>query len=167
MNLCIFTGRLTRDPELRQTSNGKSIVNFAIAINQGKQEPIFVELTAWGPTGENINQWFKKGKPITVQTRYSLESWEDKNSGEKRSRARFTVDKFDFVPGSDGGGNLEEGSPSEPKERGSSKGEDTPPKTRRNAKAETQEKPQERRRINTPPPKLRKRKTQTISRFDE
>lgn len=105
MNLCVFTGRLTRDPESRTTTTGKKVVNFGVAINEGKDNNgnelvTFVEFEAWNGQADFVENYFTKGKVINVQSRMRNDTWEDKTSGEKRSKAKFVVDKVNFVPGS-------------------------------------------------------------------
>lgn len=100
MNLCVFTGRVTRDPELRTTTNGHSVVDFGIAINEGKdKDATFVNLQAWNEQADFAVKWLKVGKPISVQARLKNERWVDKTTGENRRAERFVVDRFSFVPG--------------------------------------------------------------------
>jgi single-strand DNA-binding protein len=109
MNLCIFIGRLTRDPESRSTTTGKNVVSFAIAINEGKDKPAtFVELEAWEGTGEFITKYFSKGDPISVQSQLKIDTWDDKTDGTKRSKAKFVVRQVSFVPGGKGNGGATE-----------------------------------------------------------
>lgn len=64
----------------------------------------FIDCTAWGKTGETINQYMQKGKPIFIEGRLKYDSWEDKQGGGKRSKLTVVVDNFQFVGGRDGGG---------------------------------------------------------------
>jgi single-strand DNA-binding protein len=107
VNLWIGTGRLTRDVELRYTPTGKSLTNFSVAINEGKDKEgnglvTFVECEAWGTTAEMLFKFFGdgkgKGRPLTVRGRLKMDKWEDKNDGSARSKMRVSVDRFDFVP---------------------------------------------------------------------
>lgn len=99
MNHCIFEGHLTNDPELRYTPNGHQVTSFSIGINKGKDiKPVFPNLEAWGKTAETIIKWFHKGDLIRVYCELVVDTWEDKNSGEKRQRDKFRVDRFDFPP---------------------------------------------------------------------
>jgi single-strand DNA-binding protein len=96
------TGRLTADPELRQTSTGKAVAQFTIAINEGRDKDgndrpaTFVRCEAWNGTAENITKYFEKGKLIEVQGRLVNESWEDKATGEKKYGTKISVDRFEF-----------------------------------------------------------------------
>lgn len=99
MNLCIFTGRLTRDPELRHTPNGIAVASFGIAINGRKEEDtIFLDLEAWAQGADAIHKWFKKGDLINVQTEMRIDKWTDKNTNEARSKPKFRVNRFEFPP---------------------------------------------------------------------
>lgn len=111
-NQVILMGNLTRDPQLRYTQTQQSVCDFGIAVNrkfksqsgEEREEVTFVDCTAWGKTAELINQYFTKGKPIFVQGRLKLDTWEDKQGGGKRSKLSVVVENFQFVGGRDGGG---------------------------------------------------------------
>lgn len=104
MNLVIIKGNLTRDPELRYTPNGTPIAACSVAVNevwtdqQGeKQERVnFFDVDFWGKTAETVSQYFAKGKPILVQGRLKQETWEDKQTKQKRSKIKITADRFEF-----------------------------------------------------------------------
>jgi single-strand DNA-binding protein len=96
---------LTRDPELRTVgAKGTAVVNFGIAVsrqfkkNTGEtaKETTFLEFEAWDSGAETINRHFKKGDPIIVHCSAKTEQWEDKTSGQKRSRIKFRVNKFEW-----------------------------------------------------------------------
>ena len=101
----IITGNLVRDPELRQTPNGASVCSFTVAVNRSfrdaagnqKDEVSFIDCSAWGKLAEIINQYGKKGSGVLVSGRLDQRSWEDKNTGQKRSRVEITVEDFNFV----------------------------------------------------------------------
>ncbi|PWM29288.1 MAG: single-stranded DNA-binding protein [Verrucomicrobia bacterium] len=106
-NKVILMGNLSRDPELMQTKNGTSICRFSIALNRSfnaqdgssRDETCFVEMDSFGRTAENINRFFSKGKPILVEGRLRQDSWEDKQTGQKRSKLLVVVERFEFVGG--------------------------------------------------------------------
>ena len=112
----IITGNITRDPELRSTPNGASDCSFSVAVNRNyrdsngetKEEVSFIDCSAWGKPGEIIAQYGKKGTGILVSGRLSQHSWEDKNTGQKRSRIEVVVEDFNFCQGERN--NNEEGS---------------------------------------------------------
>jgi single-strand DNA-binding protein len=106
MNKCLFTGRLTYDPELKTTTTNKSVASFSIAINEGKNSNgedlvTFVNCEAWEATANFVTnpQYFKKGKPIEVEGRLRQDRWEDKATGENRSAYKVVVDRINFSPG--------------------------------------------------------------------
>ncbi len=116
-NKVILMGNLTRDPELRQTQSGTSVCRFAIAVNRSynsqdgssRDETCFVEIDCFGKSAENIAKFFSKGKPILVEGRLRQDSWEDKQSGQKRTKLMVVLERFEFVGGardnaSNGGG---------------------------------------------------------------
>lgn len=94
-------GRLTKDPELRITESGKSVVRFAIAINEkygDKDNTTFVDCRAWGKTAESINKYFVKGKPIIINGKINSETYKDKETDKTRKSVYVLVNTFAFVP---------------------------------------------------------------------
>ncbi|MBO7132319.1 single-stranded DNA-binding protein [Candidatus Saccharibacteria bacterium] len=108
----IITGNLTRDPELRTTPNGASVCSFSVAVNrvyrdsngEQKEDVSFIDCSAWGKLGEMINQYAKKGSGVLVSGRLDQRSWEDKTSGQKRSRVEIVVEDFNFTGSAPAGG---------------------------------------------------------------
>lgn len=108
-NKLILGGRLTRDPELRHTQAGKAVTQLGLAVNntwrdsegEKHEEAVFVEATAWGKMGEVIAKHLKKGDPIFVEGRLKYETWEDRETGAKRSTLKMVVEVFQFVGGRD------------------------------------------------------------------
>ena len=128
-NKVILMGNLTRDPELRYTSGGTAIAKLGLAVNrvwrdaegQQKEETTFVDIDAFGKQAETLGQYMQKGRPILVEGRLKLDQWEDKNTGQNRSRLGVVLERFSFVGGgggqADGGGAAPQQSappPSEP-----------------------------------------------------
>lgn len=111
-NKVILMGNLTRDPETRTTPSGQNVTNFSLAVNRtwkgqdgSQQEAVsFIDCVAWGKTGDIIAQYMQKGRPILVDGRLDQRSWDDKDSGQKRSKVEVVVENFNFVGGGDGGG---------------------------------------------------------------
>ncbi|MBR3253806.1 single-stranded DNA-binding protein [Candidatus Saccharibacteria bacterium] len=103
----IITGNLTRDPELRSTTNGSSVCSFGVAVNrvyrdvsgEQKEEVSFFDCSAWNKLGEMIAQYGKKGSGVLVSGRLTQRNWEDKNGGGKRSRVEIVVEDFNFIGG--------------------------------------------------------------------
>lgn len=101
VNQVSLGGRLTRDPELRYIPSGTAVCEFGLAINRkwkDKEETTFVDVVAWGKTGETIQKYLKKGDPIFLNGRLTFESWEDRDGG-KRNRLKVTAHDFQFVGG--------------------------------------------------------------------
>lgn len=104
-NKVILMGNLTRDPELRQTQSGASVLGAGIAVNESytaqdgskRDNTTFVELSAFGKTAETIAKYFHKGDPILIDGRLRQESWTDKQSGQARSKIVVVVERFEFV----------------------------------------------------------------------
>jgi len=101
MNIAIMTGRLTRDPEVRVTQNGKSVATFSLAVDrrykqEGQPTADFISCVAWGRTAETIGQYCAKGKKIGVEGRIQTRTYEAKDGG-KRYITEVVVDGFEFL----------------------------------------------------------------------
>jgi single-strand DNA-binding protein len=104
-NKVILAGNLTRDPELRYTPKGTAVTEIGLAINrswkneagQMQDETTFVDVSAFGRTAEVIAQYLKKGRPILIEGRLKYDQWDDKQSGQKRSKLRVVCDGFQFL----------------------------------------------------------------------
>jgi single-strand DNA-binding protein len=112
-NKVVLMGNLTRDVEMRTTPSGQSVANFSIAVSrswkdqsgQTQEQTSFINCVAWGKAGEIIAQYVKKGDPLLVSGRLDQRSWDDKDSGQKRSTIEVNVEDFNFI----GGGSRGEG----------------------------------------------------------
>ena len=99
-NTVILVGNLTRDPELRYTSNGKAIAKIGLAVNrtwtneagEKKEEVTFVDVDTFGRTAENVGQYMRKGSPILIEGRLRLDQWDDKQTGQKRTKLGVVAD---------------------------------------------------------------------------
>jgi len=119
LNRVLLIGNLTRDPELRVTPKGTAICQFGLAVNrtfkdeggQQREETTFIDVEAWGRQGETIAKYCKKGRPLFVEGRLRLDSWEDKASGQKRSRMKVVLENFQFLGGRAEGGDAAEPAP--------------------------------------------------------
>ena len=107
-NKVIIAGNLTRDPELRATQSGTSVVSITIAVNekQSKDETrtSFISCDSFGKTAENISKYFSKGKPIFIEGRLRQDNYEDKN-GNKQNKTKVLIEKFEFVGSRNGTNN--------------------------------------------------------------
>ena len=129
LNKVMLMGNLTRDPEIKYTPKGMAIAHFGIAVNRvwsneagEKQEEVtFIDIEMFGRKAEVVGEYFKKGKPIYVEGRLKLDSWDDKATGQKKSKLKVVGETFEFLGsreggagGSGGGGEHSEGRPSAP-----------------------------------------------------
>lgn len=116
INKTILGGRLTADPELRQTNSGVSVCSFTVAVNRkyskdGQQEADFINCQAWRQTAEFVCKYFKKGSSICVAGAIQTRSWDDQN-GQKRYATEIVADEVYFVDGKNdtqGAGTSEQG----------------------------------------------------------
>jgi single-strand DNA-binding protein len=100
-------GNLTRDPELRYTPKGTAVAKLGLAVNrswrnadgQQQDETTFVDVDAFGKQAETLGQYMQKGRPILIEGRLKLDQWEDKNTGQNRSKLGVILEKFSFVGG--------------------------------------------------------------------
>lgn len=107
INQVILMGRLTRDPELRTTPNGKSVCSFSLAVDRqfGQDDTAdFFDITAWEKLGELVNQYLAKGRKCLVQGRLTQRSWEQ--DGQKRNKVEVVATDVTFL---DGGQRSEDG----------------------------------------------------------
>lgn len=110
-NKVLLMGNLTRDPQLSYTPSQTAVVDFGVATNRKwtaqdggqRDETCFVDCRAFGRMAENINKFFSKGKPIFLEGRLTYDSWTAQD-GTKKSRLRVTIENFQFLPGTGGGG---------------------------------------------------------------
>jgi single-strand DNA-binding protein len=124
-NKVYLMGNLTRDPEMRVTPKGTAICQFGLAISrswkdesgQTREETAFVDIEAWGKQGEIVAKYCTKGRPLFVEGRLKFDQWEDKTSGQKRSKLKVVLENFQFIGGRGDGaqaGGAAGGEPSEP-----------------------------------------------------
>ena len=110
-NKVILMGNLTRDVQTKQVAGNQTVAELAIAVNrkyrtkegEDREEVTFIDCECWGPRAEVIAKYFSKGKPIFLEGRLKLDSWEDKD-GQKRSKMRVVIEDFQFVESRSGGG---------------------------------------------------------------
>lgn len=112
LNKVLLLGRLTRDPESRSLSSGTSVVSFGLAVNrvyvrrdnnEKVEETCFVDVEAWGRTGEAIHRYMKKGRQIFVEGRLKFDSWE--KEGQRRSKLTVVAENFQFIDSNSSEGN--------------------------------------------------------------
>jgi single-strand DNA-binding protein len=121
-NKVILAGNLTRDPELRYTPKGTAVAKIGLAVNrtwtgedgQKKEEVNFIDVEAWGRQGEVIAQYMKKGRPLLIEGRLKLDSWEDKNTKQKVSKLKVVLESFSFIDSNRGDAGGSAPAPSRP-----------------------------------------------------
>lgn len=106
INQVILLGRLTRDPETRTTPSGKNVTSFSIAVDRGGQDDAtdFFDITAWEKLGDLVAQYLTKGRRTLVQGRLLQSSWDDKETGKKRSKVEVVATDVTFLDGPSGEG---------------------------------------------------------------
>jgi len=115
-NKVILLGNLTRDPEVRYTPKGSAVTDLGIAVNrqytlengEKREEVTFVDVTFWGRTAEVAGEYLKKGRPIFIEGRLQLDTWDDKQSGQKRSKLKVIGETMQMLGGPRGGGSSAE-----------------------------------------------------------
>lgn len=98
-------GHMTRELELRYTPKGTAVGQFGLAINrkwrteagEDKEEVTFVDCQVWAASAETLSQYTKKGDPLMIEGRLAQELWDDKQTGQKRSRIKIVVESFQFL----------------------------------------------------------------------
>ena len=120
VNKVILIGNDTRDPEVKFTPKGSAVADVGLAINRNytldngekREETIFVDVELWGRLAEIAGEYAKKGRPIYIEGRLRMDTWEDKTSGQKRSRMKVVGENLQLLggrPPGGGGGSEEEG----------------------------------------------------------
>jgi single-strand DNA-binding protein len=130
LNRVMLIGNLTRDPEVRYTPKGSAVADLAIAVNRNytaesgekREEVTYVDIVLWAKLAELAGQYLKKGRPVFIEGRLQMDQWEDKQTGQKRSRLRVVGENMQFLDSrrdNAGGDNGEEsqGPPSRPMNR--------------------------------------------------
>jgi single-strand DNA-binding protein len=131
LNTVTIGGYLTRDPEIRYIPSGDAVANFSIALNESYtkkggekvEKVVFVDVTAWSKTAELVGEYLSKGSGVVIIGKLTMEEWDDKNTGKKRTKLVVTANEVKFLPrggDSDGGGR---GGRSEGRSGGGGRGE--------------------------------------------
>ena len=121
-NKVILVGNLTRDPQVRYTPGGSAVGEIGLAVNRSwfeknsnsrKEETTFVDVTLWGRTAEVASEYLTKGRSVLIEGRLQLDQWDDKESGQKRSKLKVVGENMTMLggrgesggaPGGGGGG---------------------------------------------------------------
>jgi len=122
-NKVILMGNLTRDPQVRYTNSGSAVTEVGLAVNrtwfdkqanERREEVTFVDVTLWGRTAEVAGEYLAKGRPVLIEGRLQLDQWDDKETGQKRSKLRVVGENMTMLSGGGGGGESRSGNPSSP-----------------------------------------------------
>jgi len=105
LNKVMLIGNLTRDPEIKYTPKGTAIADIGLAVNRNyttesgekREEVTFIDVTLWGRVAEIVGEYCKKGRPIFVEGRLQLDTWDDKQTGQKRSKLGVVLEGFSFI----------------------------------------------------------------------
>lgn len=122
-NKVIIVGNITRDVELKSFASGSFFTRFTVAVNRRYKDkdgntcnkPSFIDVDAFGNQAEVIHKHFSKGKEILVEGRLETQEWEDRETGEKRSRITVVLESFAFTGNGGGKGGESQERQEEPK----------------------------------------------------
>jgi len=111
-NKVILVGNLTRDPEVRYTPKGSAVCDLAIAVNrqysldngEKREEVTYVDVVLWARLAEIAGEYLKKGRPVLIEGRLQMDSWDDKQTGQKRSKLRVVGETMQLLGSRQGGG---------------------------------------------------------------
>ena len=111
VNKVMLIGNLTRDPEIKYTPKGTAIAEIALAVNrtystdsgEKREEVTFIDITLWGRVAEIVGEYCKKGRPLFVEGRLHLDTWDDKTTGQKRSKLKVVGENIQLLGSREGG----------------------------------------------------------------
>jgi single-strand DNA-binding protein len=110
-NKVILLGNLTRDPEVRYTPKGSAVCDLGVAINrvytteggERREEVTFVDVVLWARLAEIAGEYLRKGRPVFIEGRLQMDSWDDKQTGQKRTKLRVVGESMQLLGGRPGG----------------------------------------------------------------
>lgn len=106
LNKVMLIGNLTADPDVRTTPRGTPVTELRIAVNrvtnganegERREEATYLDVTCWGRTGEIAAQYLAKGRPVFIEGRLQQDTWEDKQTGQRRSRIRIVAENLQLL----------------------------------------------------------------------
>jgi len=106
-NKVILLGNLTRDPEVRYTPKGSAVCDLGIAVNrvyttdsgERREEVTYVDVVLWARLAEIAGEYLKKGRPVFIEGRLQMDTWDDKQTGQKRTRLRVVGESMQLLGG--------------------------------------------------------------------
>jgi single-strand DNA-binding protein len=107
VNKVFLIGNITRDPELRYTPGGAPVTDLGVAVNryfntkdgERREETLFIDVTVWNRQAENCCQFLRKGQPVHIEGYLRMDTWDDRNTGEKRSKIKIEAENVQFLGG--------------------------------------------------------------------
>ncbi|MEM7813066.1 MAG: single-stranded DNA-binding protein [Planctomycetota bacterium] len=111
-NRVVLLGNLTRDPEVRYTPSGTAVCDLGLAVsrswfdkasNTRKEETTFIDVTLWARTAEVAGEHLAKGRPVFIEGRLTLDEWQDKQTGQKRTKLKVIGETMQLLGKTDGG----------------------------------------------------------------
>jgi single-strand DNA-binding protein len=136
-NKVILLGNLTRDPEVRYTPKGSAVCDLGLAVNrqytldsgEKREEVTYVDVVLWSRLAEIAGEYLKKGRPVFIEGRLQMDSWEDKQSGQKRTKLRVIGETMQLLGSRPAGGATAEAGGDEDRQSRSGGRPAPPPKT--------------------------------------
>jgi len=124
LNKVMIMGNLTRDPEVKYTPKGTAVADLALAINrvystdagEKREETTYVDVELWGRQAEIAGEYLRKGRPVYIEGRLKLDTWDDKQTGQKRSKMRVVGEAMQLLGSRDGGSGGAEGEDGAPRQ---------------------------------------------------
>ena len=112
LNKVMIIGNLTADPDVRTTPRGNTVAELRLAVNrissgpnegERREETTFLDVTCWGRTAEIAGQYLAKGRPVFIEGRLQQDTWEDKQTGQRRSKIRIVAENMQLLGSREGG----------------------------------------------------------------
>jgi single-strand DNA-binding protein len=118
LNRVLLIGNLTRDPDVRYTPKGTAVADIGLAVNriipsedgERREEVTFIDVTLWGRQAEIAEQYLKKGRPVFIEGRLQLDSWDDKQTGQKRTKLKVVGESMQLLGSRQEGGEAQSSS---------------------------------------------------------
>lgn len=137
VNKVMLLGNITRDLEVRYTPKGTAVCDLGMAVNRIRtgdngeriEEVTYVDVTLWGRQAELAGQYLSKGRSVFIEGRLQLDQWDDKQTGQKRSRLRVVGENMQFIGGQDGSGGNQGGSSAPRQQAPPSEQQQAPPQS--------------------------------------
>ena len=137
VNKVMLLGNITRDLEVRYTPKGTAVCDLGMAVNRIRtgdngeriEEVTYVDVTLWGRQAELAGQYLSKGRSVFIEGRLQLDQWDDKQTGQKRSRLRVVGENMQFIGGQGGSGGKQGGSAAPRQQAPPSEQQQAPPQS--------------------------------------